>query len=177
MARIDPDLLDQLTNRMSGVLGAIAILVGIAAPFVRPEYVTPLTGLLYVETVLLVLAVANIGVLLVHVSEERSLHEWTRPLRQNPVNVERKVLDATLSEDDADHVEHHYEVTPAFDDDADAVDRFYALVGTDRDLTWEDLDIRADGGNIDSDSCERRDWGDMTRFIFPIRFSAISGGE
>ncbi|AUV81266.1 hypothetical protein C2R22_05975 [Salinigranum rubrum] len=174
MLDIDRDLINQLKNRMSGSLIAIGTVVGVAAPIVEPSLITPLVGIIYVETVLLILVVSNLGVLLVRVSETRNLREWTLPLRQNPVNVERKEMEVTLTEDGPDHVEHHYEVTPAFDD---PVSIFYALIGSDRNLTWDELDVRVTGGNINPATYERRDWGGMTRFIFPIRFSAISEGD
>lgn len=174
MPEIDPTLLRQLWNRVTGLVVGVAAVIAIVTPLVRPDFITASIAVAYLELVVIVLLVGSLWVLLVNVSEERNLREWTLPLRQNPVNVEKKVLTIDVTEGGPDEIEHTFEFTPAFNE---PINEFKALIGSDRHLSWEELDIQCDGGEVEQDAYERRDWGDITRFIFPIRFDAISGDQ
>lgn len=69
--------------------------------------------------------------------------ELDRKRKESPIAILSKSLDVEIEEDGDDTVSYGYEVKPIFDDGI--VTQFKAIIATDRDVDWEDLNVREDG--------------------------------
>lgn len=89
-----------------------------------------------------------------------------------PVFIHNKSLEVRVSEGN-DRVKYKYTISST---DGNTIENFYALIGTDKEVSWEDLDISTEGGQIEE--YHRRDYEEFSRFIITFRlFDAVGPND
>jgi hypothetical protein len=82
-------------------------------------------------------------------------------------------LTVDVTEDGPDSLEYYFTLKGAFDDTM--VNEFYFLSGTDKNMSWEDVDFDIDGGTeLDH---WRRDYRHLSRFLTLVRLNQAVGSS
>lgn len=80
-----------------------------------------------------------------------------------PVHIQKKGLYVNINENGKDQVKFENTICAA---DDSSIDKFYGFIGTDKNISWENLDVEAEGATVDTH--HRRDHEEFTRFIITL---------
>lgn len=90
-----------------------------------------------------------------------------------PVAVNNKGIKVELAEQADDKVTYTHKICAL---ENNTIETFYGLIGTNKQVAWEDLDIDIDGGKIEEHF--RRDYEEFSRFIISIKlYSSVDSSE
>jgi len=90
-----------------------------------------------------------------------------------PVAVKQKEIDVKMTNGGDDKVKYTHKIC-ALDDYS--IEKFYGLIGTDKEIAWEDLNPEIDGGRLVD--YHRRDYEEFSRFVLTIRlYESVDSNE
>lgn len=195
--QIEPEFFDRLVSRQALVIAFLGGVIAIVTPLFGGWFSFP-WDVAYVSLILLCVAVISLFVFgRFHVekmdeaeSEKEELKNEKEELKDeidereefyslidekntSPVELDYKNLNVEISDGAADNVVYEMGISAL---EGHELDIYYALIGTDKGVSWDDLDVNPVGGHVHD--YRRRDYEKFTRFVVEFRLDhMITSGD
>lgn len=151
-------------NRTTGAIFGIGVLIGIFSPVIEPLLPADFSliwGISYVLFLIFVITVYNFYGVWEEIAEQENLSEFIDPKRRTPAVLSTKKIHIEVNDNGPDHIVYSFHISAAFDESP--ISEFWGMIGTDKEVTDDDLEIEPTGGELVNKW--RRDYREFRRFL------------